>query len=286
MLVISEIEPARRAIRDAQRRGKTVGLVPTMGALHEGHLSLIEAARERCAAVAVTIFVNPAQFGPSEDLDAYPRPLETDLAVCERTGADIVFTPMTETMYPGDELTTVHVAGITEHLCGAHRPGHFDGVSTVVLKLFNILPADFAFFGEKDYQQLMVVRRMVQDLNLPIQITACPTVREADGLAMSSRNKYLSPDQRQQAGSLFRALHAAVRRIEAGERDPTVIVQDIRKEIAAAGPVTIDYVDVIDAVTLNPLTVIRGTVRICLAVRIGPCRLIDNVGVDASGETG
>lgn len=286
MLVVTEIEPSRRAVRDAQREGRVVGVVPTMGALHAAHLSLIHAARRRCSTVAVTIFVNPTQFGPGEDLDDYPRPLEADLAACESAGVDIVFTPSVETMYSNGGLTTVHVSGITEVLCGPCRPGHFDGVATVVAKLFNIVPADVAFFGEKDYQQLVVIRRMVQDLNIPIEIVGCPTVREPDGLALSSRNRYLSPGEREQAASLSRALYAAVDRVAAGEREVDLLVDGIRNELLAAGPAKIEYVDIVDASTLELLTFIDRPARICLAVRIGPCRLIDNVGVDTAKRAG
>lgn len=286
MLVISEIEPTRRAVRDAQHAGNTVGLVPTMGALHAGHLSLIHAARARCSTVAVTIFVNPTQFGPGEDLDQYPRPLEADLAACESAGVDIVFTPSVETMYPSGSLTTVHVGGITEILCGPVRPGHFDGVATAVAKLFEILPANAAFFGEKDYQQLIVIRRMVRDLNMPIEIVACPTVREPDGLALSSRNRYMSAGERKQAASLSRALFAAIQRVADGEREVIRIVDEVRQDVLGTGPAKIDYIEVVDASTLELMRVIDRPARICLAVRIGSCRLIDNVGVDAPREAG
>jgi len=280
MKVVTEIEAARTAVREVQRAGGTVGLVPTMGALHEGHLSLVRWARRSHSAVAVTIFVNPTQFGPHEDFGAYPRTLETDLAACEAEGVDVVFAPSTEMMYPDDEVTAVQVRKVTKNLCGPYRPGHFDGVATIVLKLFNILPADRAYFGEKDYQQLVVIRRMVRDLNVPIEIVGCPTIREPDGLAMSSRNAYLSPAERTQAVSLSRALFSAVKRVEAGARNVTEITAGIRREILDAGRAEIDYVDVVDAQTLELLTSVERPARICLAVRIGRCRLIDNVAVD------
>ncbi|MGB2985543.1 MAG: pantoate--beta-alanine ligase [Phycisphaerae bacterium] len=278
MLVLTDIDSCRQAVQQAQGKGHTVGLVPTMGALHEGHLSLIRTARGRCDFVAVTIFVNPTQFGPNDDYEKYPTLLEADLAECKAVGVDLVFTPTVEAMYPPDSETTVHVGGVTEGLCGACRPGHFDGVATVVTKLFNILPADLAFFGEKDYQQLVMIRRMVCDLNIPIEIVACPTVREPDGLALSSRNAYLSEDERKQASSLNRALFAAADRIASGKRDTAEITSKIRKEISAAGPADIEYVDVVDVDTLEALSIIDRPARICLAVRIGSCRLIDNVG--------
>jgi pantoate--beta-alanine ligase len=281
MNVVTEIEAARAAVREVQQGGGTVGLVPTMGALHEGHLSLVRAAREGCSAVAVTIFVNPTQFGPHEDFGKYPRTLESDLAACEAEGVDLVFTPPTEAMYPGEVVTAVQVSGVTDCLCGPFRPGHFNGVATVVLKLFNILPADRAYFGEKDYQQLVVIRRMVRDLNVPIEIIGCPTIREPDGLALSSRNAYLSPAERAQAASLSRALSSAVKRINSGERIVAEITGGIRREVLDAGPAEIDYVDVVEAETLELLTSVDRPARICLAVRIGRCRLIDNVAVDA-----
>lgn len=281
MNVYADIFPSRQAIREFQRAGGTVGLVPTMGALHEGHVSLICAAKARCTRVAVTIFVNPTQFAPTEDYTAYPRPLQTDLDACKRAGADLVFTPTVETMYPSGVKTTVHVSGLTDVLCGPRRPGHFDGVATVVAKLFHILPADAAFFGEKDYQQLAVIRQMVRDLNIPIEIVGCPTVREPDGLAMSSRNAYLTSAQRTQATCLSRALFAAADRVQQGERTVPAILGELCGTILAAGPATIEYIDLVDANTLELLSTVDRPARICLAVRIGSCRLIDNVGVDA-----
>lgn len=280
MDVFTEIEPCRGAVRDAQRNGLRVGLVPTMGALHEGHLSLIRAAREASQRVAVTNFVNPAQFGPNEDFTAYPRPLEDDLVACRSACVDWVFAPPVEIMYPPGAETNVHVRRLTDGLCGPCRPGHFDGVATVVAKLFSILPADTAFFGEKDFQQLMVIKRMVADLNLPIQIVACPTVREADGLAMSSRNAYLSATERRQAASLNRAMSAAVEHVRKGEQDSSAITRIVREAILSAGPATIEYVELVDADSLTPLQRIDRPARLCLAVRIGKTRLIDNVGVD------
>ena len=280
MIVLKEIQPCRDAVRAAQKKGDLVGLVPTMGALHEGHLSLIRTAKRECNYVAVTIFVNPTQFRPGEDFEAYPRRSEEDLAACRSCGVDLVFAPDVATMYPGGELTAVHVPGVTDGLCGANRPGHFDGVATVVTKLFHIVPADRAFFGEKDYQQTVMIRQLVRDLNIPIQIVACPIVREPDGLAMSTRNVYLSEAQRAHAASLYQALSAARKRVDAGERDVAAITAAIREEIPAAGPAEIDYVEIVDATTLEVLSEVDRPARICLAVRIGACRLIDNVGVD------
>ena len=286
MEVYAEIEPCRQAVLALQRCGKTVGLVPTMGALHEGHLSLLRAARGRCDRVAVTIFVNPTQFGPNEDFSAYPRPLEHDLAACRREGVDIVFTPRVEQMYPGDARTTVHVGKLTDGLCGASRSGHFDGVATIVTKLFHIIPADAAFFGEKDYQQLVVIRRFARDLNIPIEVVGCPTVRERDGLAMSSRNANLAPRDREQAVSLSRALFGARERIKRGDLEVAGIVASMREAILAAGPADIEYIEVVDSETLEPLARVDRPARILLAVKIGSCRLIDNVGVDATSKAG
>ena len=278
--MIQDIEACRGAMRKARQDGKTIGLVPTMGALHKGHVSLIDAARERCDFVVVTIFVNPTQFEPDADLDAYPTAPEADLDTCKSAGANMVFLPDVSVMYPDDRGTTVHVPDVTESLCGAHRPGHFDGVATIVAKLFNILPADAAFFGEKDYQQLVMIRRMVRDLNVPIEIVGCPTIREPDGLACSTRNAYLSEGERAQAACLSRALFEAGDRIRAGERDARSITTAVRDEILAAGPSEIEYVDVVDAMTLEVLETIDRPARLCLAVRIGSCRLIDNVAVE------
>lgn len=284
MQVFDRIGPCRGAVRAAQRDGHVVGLVPTMGALHEGHLALFREARRRCDRVAVTIFVNPTQFGPGEDFSAYPRPLADDLAACRRERVDIVFTPPVDVMYPPAARTSVHVEEITNVLCGPRRPGHFDGVTTIVAKLFNILPADAAFFGEKDYQQLMVIKRMAADLNVPIEIIGCPTVREKSGLALSSRNAYLTDAQRQQASSLSRAMFEAVERVGHGERDAATVTARIRETILAAGPADIEYVDIVDSQTLELLDKIDRPARICLAVTIGSCRLIDNTAVDGPDD--
>jgi len=280
MFVEKSIPAARDWVRSLQRAGNRVGLVPTMGALHRGHLSLVEAARKHCTQVALTIFVNPTQFAPHEDLSAYPRPLEADLSLCRDAGVDFVFTPTVADMYPSGAVTTIHVAKLSDGLCGPFRPGHFDGVATIVAKLFNVLPADVAYFGEKDYQQLQVIRRMVLDLNIPIDIVGCPTVREPDGLAMSSRNVYLSAVERTQATSINRALFAGVELVRRGENDVTKITDNIRQAILAAGPVAIEYVSTVDVDTLAPIARFDRRARICAAVRIGKCRLIDNVAVD------
>lgn len=252
-----------------------------MGALHRGHLALVDIARKQCDRVVLTIFVNPTQFAPHEDFDAYPRPLDDDLALCRAAGIDLVFTPSVHDMYPPGAATTVHVAGLTDGLCGPFRPGHFDGVATVVAKLFHILPANLACFGEKDYQQLQVIRRMVADLNIPTAIVGCPTVREPDGLALSSRNAYLDPRERVRAAAIPRALFTAVQRVRHGERSAEVIVREVQRDILSAGPATIEYVTVVDAEDLTVITRFDRPARLCAAVRIGRTRLIDNVPVDA-----
>lgn len=277
MNILTTINECRSLVRSRQADGTTVGLVPTMGALHAGHLSLVHAAKARCGFVIVTIFVNPTQFGPNEDFAAYPRPLETDLAACRAAGVDAVFTPSVETMYPVGARTIVRVAGLSERLCGLFRPGHFEGVATVVSKLFHILPADTGFFGEKDYQQLTIIRRMVADLNIPIEIVGCPTLREADGLAMSSRNIYLSPAQRSQAVAISRGLFAARDMLASGTREAATLTTRCRGEMERAGIHSIDYIEVVDADTLEPLATVNRAGRLCVAARLGTTRLIDNI---------
>jgi pantoate--beta-alanine ligase len=280
MLVIGDIEGCRAAVRQVKAAGRTLGFVPTMGALHRGHLSLMEAAKARCDEVAVSIFVNPTQFGPAEDFQAYPRPLRRDLELCERAGVWLVFTPTAEAMYPAGARTSIHVGELSDVLCGPFRPGHFDGVATVVAKLFHIVPADVAFFGEKDYQQLAIIRRMVADLSIPIEIIGCPTVREPSGLAMSSRNSYLSAAEREQAASISRGLFAAVERARHGIDDAAELTKIARDVVLAAAPAVIEYVELVDAQTLQPLPRLNRPARLCAAARIGATRLIDNVAVD------
>ena len=279
MHILKEIQATRRAVAAIRTAGETLALVPTMGKLHDGHLSLVRAARARCDRVAVTIFVNPTQFGPGEDLDAYPRAPDEDLAFLRAEGVGMVFMPTVEAMYPAGSATRVRVSGISEVLCGAHRPGHFDGVATVVAKLFHILPADAAFFGEKDYQQLLVIKKMVADFNMPIEIVGCPLVREPDGMAMSSRNVRLSAEHRTQAVALSQALFAARDRVGEGITDSAELVRHIRAEIESAGPCEIDYIEVVDPQDLSSIARVTDSARICLAVRIGDCRLIDNIAV-------
>jgi pantoate--beta-alanine ligase len=277
--VVTDIAPLRQAVAEARRQGRTIGLVPTMGALHAGHLSLIKAARADMGHVVVSIFVNPTQFGPSEDLSRYPRPLERDVELCCEAGVDLVFHPALEVMYPPDYRTFVEVAGLQDVLCGASRPGHFRGVATVVLKLFNLVQPDRAYFGQKDAQQVRLLQQMVRDLNVPVEIRVCPIVREADGLALSSRNEYLEAEERCRAIVLYRTLTEARRRIEAGERDGATVRQAMVEQIASVPGAVLDYAAVVDADSLQALGRIDAgrPVLLALAVRFGGTRLIDNL---------
>lgn len=274
--VITQISAAQQFVAEARRAGKTIGLVPTMGALHAGHLSLVEAARRECDVVVVTIFVNPTQFGPKEDFAKYPRDLDADLRLLAPLGVEAVFAPTTDEMYPQGYATFVEVAGVTEPLEGAIRPGHYRGVATVVLKLFNAVPADVAFFGQKDFQQALVIRRMTADLDLPIAIRVCPIVRESDGLAMSSRNAYLSAEERQQALVISRALGVASMLVAEGERAADVILTNMRNELATQPNVRPDYIVLADGETLAEVNEVRPGVVALIAARVGATRLIDN----------
>jgi pantoate--beta-alanine ligase len=271
------IEEVREHIAVARAKGLTVGLVPTMGALHEGHVSLLHAARAETGFVVVSIFVNPTQFGPSEDLARYPRPLEQDLAICANQKVDLVFVPEVATMYPPGFQTVVEVEQLQKVLCGPSRPGHFRGVATVVLKLFNIVQPDMAYFGQKDGQQARIIQQMVNDLDIPIEIRVCPIVREEDGLALSSRNLYLDPQQRREATVLSRALETGRKYIAGGERDAAVLLQRMRELIQTAPAATIDYIGIVDADSLQPISQLKGTVLLALAVKFGQTRLIDNL---------
>lgn len=264
-------------VRAARAKLGNLGLVPTMGYLHEGHLSLVRRAKTECAAVAATIFVNPTQFGPNEDLARYPRDLPRDLGLLEAAGVDVVFTPDPTEVYPPGFDTAVEVRGVTDVLEGAVRPGHFAGVATVVAKLFNIVQPTRAYFGQKDAQQSVVIRKLVRDLNLPVEVIIAPTVREADGLALSSRNSYLTPEQRAAAPAIYRALSAAQARFATGERDAEVLREAIRTVIAAEPQMTIDYISLADAETLRELTTVESRALASMAVRLGSTRLIDNL---------
>jgi pantoate--beta-alanine ligase len=286
MRTTQDIATTRAAVAEARRQGRRIGFVPTMGYLHAGHLALVEAARRAGTWVVVSIFVNPTQFGPSEDFERYPRDTTGDLRQCERAGVELVFMPSVREMYPPDATTHVHVAQLTETLCGPCRPGHFDGVTTVVAKLFNIVQPDAAYFGQKDAQQLAVIRRMTRDLDFPIEIVGCPTVREPDGLAMSSRNALLAPDERSRALVLHRALDAARRLVARGERDAAALTAAMQAIVAEGRPAGVDYLSIVDAATLQPVARLERPVLVALAVRIGRTRLIDNVLIDPAAAGG
>ncbi|HPP64144.1 MAG TPA: pantoate--beta-alanine ligase [Anaerolineales bacterium] len=273
MMIVSSLDELRAARLLLDGR---LGLVPTMGYLHEGHLSLVRRAREECDRVAASIFVNPTQFGPTEDLSKYPRDLDRDLSLLEAAGVDLVWTPDNETMYPPDFSTWVEVEGLTRPLEGAARPGHFRGVTTVVAKLFNVVQPQAAYFGQKDAQQAAVVRKMTRDLNFPVEIVVCPTVREADGLAMSSRNSYLSPEERKSAVVLFRALTAAREAFERGERDAESLRKVMSETLASEPRARTQYVSCADYDTLEELGTVTGKALLSMAVFIGKTRLIDN----------
>lgn len=269
---IAEMKQWRAAQRDA-----SVGFVPTMGYLHEGHLSLVRAARAANERVVVSIYVNPKQFGPREDFATYPRDLARDAKMLQEAQVDVLFAPTDDEMYPPGYATTVQVGGsLTAGLCGASRPGHFEGVATVVTKLFNVVRPTRAYFGEKDYQQLLVIRRMTQDENLDVEVVGCPIVREPDGLAMSSRNAYLSPTERVAARSLVQGLHLAEALLHAGERDVKQLRTRLLEHFASFSEARVDYVEFVDAETLRPLERVRGRTLLALAVYIGKTRLIDN----------
>jgi len=284
MEIAKTIESVRNLVKAAHSQGKKIGLVPTMGALHIGHISLIEAAVKRCDFVVVSIFVNPTQFGPGEDFEKYPRPLDADLKICRQTGVDVVFTPAKEQMYSEENLTWVNVEKLTEQLCGQSRPVHFRGVTTVCAKLFNIVEPDIAFFGQKDGQQAIVIKRMVADLNMPLEIAICPTIREPDGLAVSSRNKYLTKQQRKDATLIYKSLQKCREMIDARATDSETIIAEMRKILSQAPSIKIEYISIVDAETLQAVDKIAGRVNAAVAVRIGQARLIDNILVDAKKQ--
>ncbi|RIV77537.1 pantoate--beta-alanine ligase [Pelagerythrobacter aerophilus] len=283
MQTATELDVLRTAVAAFRDAGESLALVPTMGALHEGHLTLVREARARADRVAVSIFVNPTQFGPNEDLDAYPRQMEEDARLLEAEGVDLLWAPNVAQMYPEGFATTISVAGVSEDFCGATRPGHFDGVATVVCKLFNQVRPDAALFGEKDWQQLAVIRRMARDLDLTAPhvdaILGVPTVREADGLAMSSRNRYLSPEQREAAATLPRAMREAIERIEAGA-DVRATMQALEQALMEAGFSLVDYAAIADTASLTRLDRLgEAPARLLVAARIGGTRLIDNMAI-------
>jgi len=275
--LLRTIAEAREHVAAARQRGLTIGLVPTMGALHAGHGALMRRAREETGYVAATIFVNPTQFGRPDDFEKYPRDLDADLAFCDRLGVDAVFAPDAKEMYPGELLTSVEVAGISSRLEGEFRPGHFRGVATVVAKLFNIIAADRAYFGEKDAQQLAVIQKMVADLNVPVSIVPVPTVREPDGLAMSSRNQRLTPEQRRIAPLLYKALCAAEASIQGGTRNAAFVTRDALGVLPTTPEIRVEYLEFVDPKTFLPVEQIPEATRIVAAVWLGEVRLIDNL---------
>ncbi|QIB27990.1 pantoate--beta-alanine ligase [Caloranaerobacter azorensis] len=280
MKIIKSIEEMKSIISDEKSKGKSIGLVPTMGYLHDGHLSLMKRARKENDVVVASIFVNPKQFGQGEDYEVYPRDIERDSKLADSVGVDYIFAPEVKEMYPEGYNTYVEVLGVTDKLCGASRPGHFRGVTTVVTKLFNIVTPDRAYFGQKDAQQVYVVRQMVRDLNMDVNIISCPIVREHDGLAMSSRNTYLSEEERRQALVLSKSLFWAEDMINKGERDAKTLIKGIKSMINEMPLADIDYVEIIDYDTFREVEKLKGNILIALAVRIGKTRLIDNILVE------
>jgi pantoate--beta-alanine ligase len=276
MRVIEKVNDMKNLSKEWRREGYVISFVPTMGFLHEGHLALVRKAKELGDKVVVSIFVNPLQFGPSEDFREYPRDLERDKKLLQKEGVDALFVPNAEEMYPPDFQTYVEVTKLTKGLCGAFRPGHFKGVTTVVLKLFNIVQPDIAIFGEKDYQQLQVIKQMVKDLNLDIKIVGHPTVRETDGLAMSSRNTYLSPLEKKSALSLYKALLLAEKLIKEGEKEAKKIKKELEEFIYSFPFTRVQYIELVDPETLEPVEIIDKPVLCALAVYVGKARLIDN----------
>ena len=280
MKVVGTIKEVRELVKEWKKNGETVGFVPTMGYLHEGHGSLITKARENNDKVVVSIFVNPMQFGPTEDLDSYPRDLEKDSKFCESLGADLIFHPEPEEMYHEDFSSYVDMSVLTEELCGLSRPVHFRGVCTVVKKLFNIVQPDNAYFGQKDAQQLAIIKHMVQDLNMDINVVGCPIVREEDGLAKSSRNTYLSPEERKAALILSKTVKLAKELIDAGEKDADVVVAKMKENIETEPMAKIDYVKAVNGLTMQQQKEIKAPMLIAMAVYIGKTRLIDNMILD------
>jgi len=280
MIISDTIAQTRRFIAAARAAGQTIGCVPTMGSLHQGHLSLIRRCRDECDFVVVTLFVNPTQFAPDEDLENYPRPFEADTKMCRDIGVDLIFAPDDRQMYPEENLTWVNVEKISGTLCGATRPHHFRGVCTVVAKLFHIVTPDIAYFGQKDAQQLTIIRRMVADLNFPVEIRSCPTDRDKDGLALSSRNQYLTAQERPQAACLYHALNLARDLIASGAQNPAAIIAALTKIIEKSSLARIDYISIVDNQLLQPVEQIDRPVLVALAVHFGSARLIDNIVVE------
>ncbi|HEX3354645.1 MAG TPA: pantoate--beta-alanine ligase [Terriglobales bacterium] len=282
MKICATIDVMRAASRSQRNPGSRLGLVPTMGALHEGHLSLVRAARAQCELVAASLFVNPLQFGPGEDLAKYPRDFDGDRALFEKEGVDFLFAPSVKEMYPAGAVTYVTVEGLSDRLCGRSRPGHFRGVTTVVSKLFHIVEPDLAFFGQKDAAQIAIIRRMVRDLDFPVQIVTCPIVREADGLAMSSRNAYLDSQQRKSALVLYRSLMEVQRSFDQGERIPAKLIEAGKHIFEEEPAARLDYFEIVNPETLEGLSEISGSALVAVAASVGKARLIDNIVLNPS----
>jgi pantoate--beta-alanine ligase len=280
MRMVNSVDEMKHLTMDAHRQGRTVGLVPTMGALHEGHMSLVRLARKHADMVVTSVFVNPIQFGRGEDLAHYPRDLERDRELLETEGNDVLFAPDQEMMYPPGFVTRVCVADLSDRLCGAFRPGHFDGVTTVVAKLFHIVVPDVAVFGQKDAQQIIIIRRMLRDLNWDIELIVGPTIREPDGLAMSSRNSYLTPQEREDATVLYEALQHTRQIVERGEFQASVLIREMKRLIEAKKTARIDYIAVVDPETLDDLDEVRNRALVATAVHFGTARLIDNILIE------
>ena len=285
METIHTIEWMKQIAHEARAHERILGLVPTMGALHEGHFSLIRAAQRECAPLAVSLFVNPKQFGPAEDFSKYPRTLEQDRAALEALGVDFLFAPSPQDMYPSGFRTSVVVEGLSDHLEGRSRPGHFRGVTTVVLKLFEIVQPRFAYFGRKDAQQARLIRQMSADLNLDTSVVVCPIVREADGLALSSRNVYLKGEDRRAAAALSRSLAAVRDEIAKGERDTGRLLAALRRVLTLEPRIALDYAELVDNEPLEPVPILRGTCYVLLAAKVGDTRLIDNALIEPDGES-
>jgi len=284
METIHTIEWMKQIAHEARAHERILGLVPTMGALHEGHFSLIRAAQRECAPLVVSLFVNPKQFGPAEDFSKYPRTLEQDRAALEALGVDFLFAPSPQDMYPPGFRTSVVVEGLSDRLEGRSRPGHFRGVTTVVLKLFEIVQPRFAYFGRKDAQQARLIRQMSADLNLDTSVVVCPIVREADGLALSSRNVYLKAADRRAAAALSRSLAVVRNEVAKGERDTSRLLAALRQVLALEPRVALDYAEIVDNETLEPIPILRGTCYVLLAAKVGDTRLIDNALIEPDGE--
>lgn len=279
--VVRTKEEIRRLVAAARAEGRRIGFVPTMGALHMGHRALMEQAVAENGFTVLSVFVNPTQFGPAEDFDAYPRQLEADVALATEVGVNVVFAPRADEMYAPDHSTWVQEESLSEGLCGARRPGHFRGVATVCMKLFNIVRPDRAYFGRKDYQQLQVIRRLVRDLDVPVEIVPVATVRDGDGLAKSSRNQYLSSDERRAALAIWRSLKQASALIIGGEKSPRAVADAVRAEIVREGVLRVEYIEIVHAETLEPIAPLEGPILVAVAVHCGSTRLIDNIVVDA-----